>query len=59
MMSHETMPLPGYVCRPDEEVLARAPALGQEIALRRTVRDFSDRPVPREIIAECVRTAGQ
>jgi len=25
---------------------------------RRTVRDFSDRPVPREVIEYCIRTAG-
>ena len=27
------------------------------MAARRTVRDYSDRPVPREIIANAVRTA--
>ena len=29
------------------------------LTLIRTVRDFSDRPVPREIIAACVQAAGQ
>ncbi len=28
------------------------------MARRRTVRDFSDRPVPRELIEHCLRTAG-
>lgn len=28
------------------------------MARRRTVRDFSDRPVPREVIESCLRTAG-
>ena len=28
------------------------------MARRRTVRDFSDRPVPREVIEHCLRTAG-
>ena len=28
------------------------------MARRRTVRDFSDRPVPREVIEDCLRTAG-
>ncbi|MBA3544696.1 MAG: nitroreductase family protein [Chthoniobacterales bacterium] len=28
------------------------------MAARRTVRDFSDRPVPREVIEKCLRTAG-
>lgn len=45
-------PLPG------EEMLRRAAAFRAEIATRRTVRDFSPRPVPREIIAECLRAAG-
>ena len=30
---------------------------GPLMAKRRTVRDYSDRPVPREIIANAVRTA--
>jgi len=25
---------------------------------RRTIRDFSDRPVPREIMEQCIRSAG-
>ena len=28
------------------------------MARRRTVRDFSDRPIPREVIEQCIRTAG-
>lgn len=38
--------------------LRRAAAFRAEIATRCTVRDFSPRPVPREIIAECLRAAG-
>jgi len=30
----------------------------QEIKQRRTVRDFSDRPVPREVIENCILAAG-
>ncbi len=37
---------------------ARAATFQREMAARRTVRAFSDRPVPREVIENCLRTAG-
>jgi nitroreductase len=36
----------------------RAAEFYQEANRRRTVRSFSDRPVPRAIIEDCIRTAG-
>ncbi|MGE3275368.1 MAG: nitroreductase family protein [Vicinamibacterales bacterium] len=43
----------------DEEALARrAAAFHADIARRRTVRDFSGRPVPRAVIADAIRAAG-
>ncbi len=36
---------------------ARADAFHEEMRRRRTVRDFSDRPVPREVIESCLRAA--
>jgi nitroreductase len=36
----------------------RARALWQQMNSRRTVRDFSHQSVPREVIEECIRTAG-
>ena len=36
----------------------RAEAFHAEIRRRRTVRDFSDRPVPRAVIESCLRAAG-
>ncbi len=39
-------------------MLARAEAFYQEMKQRRTVRDFSDRPVAREVIEQCLLTAG-
>ena len=41
----------------DEELLWRAAAQRQELSGRRSVRHFSDRPVPREVIAELIATA--
>lgn len=43
---------------PLEEMQQRAAGFRAEMQRRRTVRDFSPRPVPREIIEECLRTAG-
>ncbi len=40
------------------EMLARAAAFRSEIARRRTVRSFSDRPVPRALIEDCLAAAG-
>jgi nitroreductase len=36
----------------------RARALWQQMNTRRTVRDFSHQSAPREVIEECIRTAG-
>lgn len=41
----------------DPELLARAEAFRALMARRRSVRDFSPRPVPREVVAAAVRTA--
>ena len=51
-------PLDSYVEYPREEMVRRAASFRREIARRRTVRDFSDRPVPPEVIRECLRAAG-
>jgi nitroreductase len=42
---------------PADEALARAARFRAHLARRRTVRDFSDRPVPRTIIEQAVMTA--
>jgi iodotyrosine deiodinase len=44
--------------RSDEELLRRAQKFYQVMERRRTIRDFSDRPVPREVIERCIRAAG-
>jgi len=45
--------------RPAEaDVLRRARAFYELVNRRRTVRQFSDRPVPREVIEWCLRAAG-
>jgi nitroreductase len=39
-------------------MIARAAEFADELARRRTVRQFSDRPVPREVIEHALRAAG-
>lgn len=43
---------------PPEEMNRRADSFRALMQRRRTVRDFSERPVPREIIEACLLTAG-
>jgi len=57
-MQPRLIPLPGYVEYPPDEMLARARGFADEMQRRRTVRDFSDRPVPRALIEDCLRAAG-
>ncbi|MBL8675606.1 MAG: nitroreductase family protein [Rhodospirillales bacterium] len=42
---------------PPEEMRARARAFADDLARRRTVREFSDRPVPREIVEAAIDAA--
>jgi len=42
---------------PQSEMRSRSETFLDEISKRRTVREFSDRPVPIEIIENCIKTA--
>lgn len=52
------IPLKDYRSYPPEEMAHRAEQFYQEIRRRRTVRHFSDRPVPPEVIRLCLLAAG-
>ena len=43
---------------PPAEMAARASSFAADLARRRSVRQFSDRPVPPAIITDCLRAAG-
>ena len=47
-----------FTLYPEEEMRARAADFYREIKRRRTVRDFSDEPVPVEIIEQALLAAG-
>jgi iodotyrosine deiodinase len=59
MHDSEHLPFDGLPKLSEQEMLARAKDFLELVTRRRTVREFSDRPVPREIIAACVQAAGQ
>ena len=56
MDTERTVPL-ARADLPDAEMLARARAFHAQMDGRRSVRSFSDRPVPKALIDELVRTA--
>jgi iodotyrosine deiodinase len=51
-------PLSSYTEYPVEEMKQRAIDFRTYMQRRRTVRHFSERPVPREVLEECLLTAG-
>jgi len=51
------IPLAQYREYPVDEMQRRAAAFYAEMNRRRTVRDFADRPVPRDVIENCLRAA--
>ncbi len=55
---YRPVPLPDYRELPVEEMRKRARAFYEDIRTRHTVRDFSTRPVPRDIIETCILAAG-
>ncbi|MFK7803935.1 MAG: nitroreductase family protein [Anaerolineae bacterium] len=57
-MEAKFIPHSQFVEYPEEEMRERANAFYAEINRRRTIREFSDRPVPRDIIDTCLLAAG-
>ena len=51
-------PLHEYVEYPPDEMLRRATEFALQMSRRRTVRDFSARPVSRAVIEQCLSAAG-
>lgn len=57
-MPVKTVPLDHYQRYPAAEMQARAERFATELRRRRTVRDFSDEPVPRALLEPCLLAAG-
>jgi nitroreductase len=58
MSEPKFVPLARYHRHSLDHMRDRAANFYREMDRRRTVRHFSDRPVPREILEDCIRTAG-
>lgn len=58
MPASATVALPTPSVLTDAERTARARDFADELALRRTVRDYAPTPVPRAVIEQCLRAAG-
>jgi nitroreductase len=52
------VPLEGFTELEPDEMLRRAREFHTQMSTRRTVRQFSDRPVEREVIEACLSAAG-
>lgn len=57
-VAYEPLPLPNRREMTDDQMRAAARGVYDDLRTRHTVRDFSDRAVPEEVIADCVRAAG-
>ena len=58
MKPHDTIPYDALPSYSDAERVARAKCFYDTIKTRRTCRDFSDAPVPREVIEHALLAAG-
>ncbi len=58
MRKDKLVPLDSYREYPPEQMAARAAAFRADMQRRRSVRGFSSRPVPREVIEDCLQAAG-
>lgn len=58
MSAPRTVPLPPRTTPDDPELLRRISEFARTMSQRRTVRNFSDRPVDRAVIEQAIRAAG-
>jgi nitroreductase len=58
MTEYRPIPLPDFIEIPVGEMRRRAKEFYELIRKRHTVREFSSRPVPRDIIEDCLLAAG-
>ena len=58
MQQHDNTPLTDFIEYPKAEMLERSEQFYSEIKRRHSVRQFSNRPVDKKIIENCLRAAG-
>ncbi|MDK3074919.1 nitroreductase family protein [Sedimentitalea sp. JM2-8] len=57
-LTYDAIPLPDRADMTDAEMARAAAGFLDRMRKRHSVRDYSDRPVGREVIESCIRTAG-
>jgi len=57
MQAHDATSLNDYIEYPVEEMVSRSENFYLDIKRRHSIRSFSDRPVPKEIIENCIKAA--
>ncbi|AOW76176.1 nitroreductase [Colwellia sp. PAMC 20917] len=57
MQDHDSSPLTDYIEYPVEEMRLRSENFYLDIKRRHSIRSFSDRPVSKEIIENCIKAA--
>jgi len=58
MQAHDSSPLTDFIEYPEAEMLERSKTFYQEIKRRHSIRKFSDKPVDKAIIENCLKAAG-
>ncbi len=56
-VTYQPLPLPDRVQMPDDQALRSAQGFAAYMRKRHSVRDFSDRPIPRAVIEACIQAA--
>ncbi len=59
MTEEKFVPLEGFDVRDGETMIKRSEEFFENMKNRRTVREYSDKPVPREVIENAILTAGR
>ena len=57
MVEGRFVPLKGWQPMPPDRMQESAKAFYEEMDRRRTVRQFSERPIPEGVVENCLRTA--
>ncbi|MGB5847468.1 MAG: nitroreductase family protein [Ignavibacteriaceae bacterium] len=58
MSKYNFIPLTDFKEYSPDEMIERSESFYDQVKQRRTVRDFSDKPVSKEVIENCIRSAG-
>jgi len=58
MEKQNFIPLKDFKEYPESEMIIKSKTFYEQVKTRRTVRDFSDKPVSRQVIENCIKAAG-